>query len=244
MSKRLKFFLSHLSVSAIIALIAVVAVFWFWYPALLAQAVGVTHIFLMLLAIDVIIGPVLGFMVYKAGKKTLKMDLSIIILLQALALGYGVYSIFEGRPAWLAYNVDRFELVRNNEIITDHIEQAQPQYQHPSWLKPQFVAVEFAQDHQTRQNDMFAEVLGGISIAQRPERYVPFSQAKTQLQQRAQPLSTLKQFNDPAKVDQILKQYPEATAWVPLKASAVDMVVLVNPEKAQVVKIVDLRPWK
>jgi len=42
---------------------------------------------------------------------------------------------------------------------------------------------------------MFAEVLAGISIAQRPKRYVPFSQAKTQLQQHAQPLSTLKQFN-------------------------------------------------
>jgi len=91
---------------------------------------------------------------------------------------------------------------------------------------------------------MFTEVLAGISIAQRPERYVPFSQAKTQLQQHLQSLNTLKQFNDPARVDQILKQYPEATAWVPLKASTVDMVVLVNPEKAQVVKIVDLRPWK
>lgn len=196
------------------------------------------------MAIDVIIGPVLSFIVYKEGKKTLKIDLGIIILLQALALGYGVYSIFKGRSAWLAYNVDRFELVRNNELITEHIEQAQPQYQHPSWLKPQLVAVEFAQDHQTRQNEMFAEVLGGISIAQRPERYVPFSQAKTQLQQHAQSLSTLRRFNNPARVDQLLKQYPEATAWVPLKASTVDMVVLVNPEKAQVVKIVDLRPWK
>jgi hypothetical protein len=39
------------------------------------------------LAVDVIIGPVLSFMVYKEGKKTLKMDLSIVILLQALALG-------------------------------------------------------------------------------------------------------------------------------------------------------------
>ncbi|WP_392390287.1 hypothetical protein [Acinetobacter radioresistens] len=91
---------------------------------------------------------------------------------------------------------------------------------------------------------MFAEVLGGISIAQRLEHYVPFSQARTQLQQHAQPFSTLKQLNNPTRVDQLLKQYPEATAWVPLKASAVDMVVLLNKEKAEVIKIVDLRPWK
>lgn len=244
MSKHLKFFLSHFAVSTIIASIATILIFYLWYPEPLTQAVGVTHIFLILLAIDVIIGPVLGFMVYKEGKKTLKIDLGIIILLQALALGYGVYSIFKGRPAWLAYNVDRFEVVRNNEIIADHIEQAQPKYQQPSWLKPQFVAVEFAQDNQTRQNEMFAEVLAGISIAQRPERYVSLSQAKKQLQQRAQPLSTLKQFNAPSVVENILKRYPEASAWAPLKASAVDMVVLLNKEKAEVIKIVDLRPWK
>lgn len=244
MSKHLKFFLSHFAVSTIIASIGTILIFYLWYPEPLTQAVGVTHIFLMLLAIDVIIGPVLGFMVYKEGKKTLKIDLGIIILLQALALGYGVYSIFKGRPAWLAYNVDRFEVVRNNEIIADHIEQAQPKYQQPSWLKPQFVAVEFARDSQIRQKEMFAEVLAGISIAQRPERYVAFSQAKTQLQQHAQSLSTLKQFNDPTRVDQLLKQYPEATAWVPLKANAVDMVVLLNKKKAEVIKIVDLRPWK
>ncbi|MCX0339017.1 TfpX/TfpZ family type IV pilin accessory protein [Acinetobacter radioresistens] len=239
-----KFLVYHIFSSLGIALLLIILIFFIWYPEPLTQAVGVTHIFLILLAIDIIMGPVLGFIVYKEGKKTLKMDLSIVILLQALALGYGVYSIFKGRPAWLVYNVDRFEVVRNNEIITDHIEQAQPKYQQPSWLKPQFVAVEFARDSQIRQKEMFAEVLAGISIAQRPERYVSFSQAKTQLQQHAQSLSTLKQLNDPARVDQLLKQYPEATAWVPLKANAVDMVVLLNKKKAEVIKIVDLRPWK
>ena len=53
-------------------------------------------------------------------KKSLKMDLAVIIIIQLSALFYGIYSIFEGRPAWLAYNVDRFELVRNNEIVDDN----------------------------------------------------------------------------------------------------------------------------
>lgn len=41
----------------------------------------------------------------------------MIILIQLSALSYGLYSIAQGRPVWLVYNVDRFELVRNNEII-------------------------------------------------------------------------------------------------------------------------------
>ena len=38
--------------------------------------------------------------------------------------------------------------------------------------------------------------------------------------------------------------YPKADAWLPLKANAIDMVVLVNKESASIIKIVDLRPWK
>ena len=244
MSKRLKFFLSHLFISFLIALLVIGLVFFIWYPSPLATAVGVTHIFLMLLVIDVILGPLLGLLVYKEGKKTLKFDLSVIILIQIVALCYGVFSIEQGRPAWLVYNVDRFELVRKNELVDTNIQQAQPQFQKPSWFKPQYVATEFAKDTQQRNDEMFAEVLGGISIAQRPERYVELTQAKTQIQQRAQNLELLKQFNDQQSVQKILAKYPQADAFVPLKATAVDMTVLINKEKGEVVKIVDLRPWK
>ncbi|GAA5630494.1 hypothetical protein Acal02_01094 [Acinetobacter calcoaceticus] len=244
MNARLNFFSSHLLLSILIAFLVIGIVFFIWYPAPLAKAVGVTHIFLMMLAIDVIIGPLLGLLVYKEGKKSLKMDLGIIILIQFVALGYGVYSIAQGRPAWLAYNVDRFELVRNNEIVTNQIAQVNPQYQQPSWLKPQFVGVEFAKDKKIRGDEMFAEVLGGISIAQKPERYVPLDKVKNQIRQHAQNLDVLNQFNDKALVEKTLSNYPQATAFVPLKANAVDMTVLINKEKGEVVKIVDLRPWK
>lgn len=244
LSKRQKFFLSHLTVSVLIALLVVGLVFFIWYPSPLATAVGVTQIFLMMLAIDVIIGPVLGLLIYKVGKKTLKMDLSIIIVLQILALGYGIYSIEQGRPVWIAFNVDRFELVRKNEMITDNIERALPQFQHPSLFKPQWVAVKFAKDANTRSDDLFAEALGGISIAQKPERYIDFDHAIPQIKQRAKNVKELEQYNDIQQVQKILHKYPEATGYVPLKANAVDMTVLINKEKGEVVKIVDLRPWK
>ncbi|WP_104487968.1 TfpX/TfpZ family type IV pilin accessory protein [Acinetobacter indicus] len=243
MSKRLYFFLSHLLLSFLVALLVIGLVFFIWYPSPLATAVGVTHIFLMLLVIDVILGPFLGLLVYKEGKKTLKFDLSVIILIQIAALCYGVYSIEQGRPAWLVYNVDRFELVRKNELVDSNIQQAQPQFQQASWFKPQYAAAEFAKDTQQRNDEMFAEVFSGISIAQRPERYVELTQAKTQIQQRVLPLKELEQYNSKAEVEKTLAKYPNADAWVPLKANTVDMVVLVNKEKAEVVKIVDLRPW-
>ena len=244
MSQRLKFFLSHLLSSFLIALVVVGVVFFIWYPSPLTIAVGVAQIFLMMLAIDVIVGSFLGLLVYKQGKKSLKFDLSVIIGIQIAALCYGLFSIEQGRPVWIAYNVDRFELVRKNEIIDAHIDKALPQYQKISWFKPQYAAVEFAKDANVRNDDLFAEALGGISIAQRPERYVDFFQAKPQLQQRTKSLKELNQYNDVQQVERILSKYPQATGFVPLKANAVDMTVLINKDKGEVVKIVDLRPWK
>lgn len=244
MTPRIKFFLVHIITSVIIAFLLTVLVFFIWYPSPIATAVGVTYLFLMLLVIDVILGPLLGLLVYKEGKKSLKFDLSVIILIQIAALCYGVFSIEQGRPAWLVYNVDRFELVRKNELINTNIQQVQPQFQQPSWFKPQYVATEFAKDIQQRNDEMFAEVLGGISISQRPERYVELTQAKTQIKQRALPLVELQQYNPKTDVEKTLAEYPNADAWLPLKANAVDMVVLVNKESASIIKIVDLRPWQ
>lgn len=243
MSKRLKFFLGHLLISVLIALAALALVFFVWYPSPLAKAVGVTHIFLMLLAIDVILGPLLGLLVYKEGKKTLKMDLTVIILIQIAALSYGLYSIAQARPVWIAFNNDRFELVRNNELKTENIADAKPQYQQPTWLQPQYVAVKQATDPQEQQIEQMSAMLNGISIAQYPERYIALNQVKTQIQDQARDLSQLKQWNDETIIQAIINKYPQANGWLPLETYGLAMVILVNKEKAEVIKIVDLRPW-
>ncbi len=243
MSKRIKFFLTHLFLSFLIGCLIVGLVFLVWYPAPLSQAVGVTQIFLMLLLIDVIVGPLLGFFIYKEGKSSLKFDLTVIITLQMCALSYGVYSLEQGRPAWIVQHGDRFELIRKNDILLEHQRNALPQFQKVSWRGPQYAAVQLAKNANKQQDDIFKEVLGGISIAQQPERYVELTQMKDQIQQRAQDLAQLKQLNEVSQVESILQKYPRANAWLPLKANAVDMVALIHKESAEIIKIVDLRPW-
>lgn len=244
MSKRLKFFLGHLLISVIIALAALALVFFVWYPSPLAKAAGVTHVFLMLLVIDVILGPLLGLLVYKEGKKTLKMDLTVIILIQIAALSYGLYSIAQARPVWIAFNNDRFELVRNNELKTENIMHAQPQYQQPTWLQPQYVAVKQAADPQEQQIEQMSAMLNGISLAQYPERYITLDQVKAQIQSQVRDLSQLKQWNDEKSLQDIFSQHPQADGWLPLETYGLAMVVLVNKESASIIKIVDLRPWE
>ena len=243
MSMRIKAFLIHGLVSISVALLVIGLVFFIWYPSPLAKAVGVTHIFLMMLVIDVILGPLLTLLVYKQGKKTLLFDLTVIVLLQISALGYGLWTISQGRPAWLVFNVDRFDNVRVNDIDNRNIKKAQQQYQNPSWFSPQWVAASAPKNVEENNNIIFEAVFSGVDIAQRPNLYLPLINQKQQIQKRAKDLNELYQYNDKQLVKGVLAQYPKANAYIPLKANAVDMTVLINKEKGEVVKIVDLRPW-
>lgn len=243
MSKQLKFFLIHLGVSICLALMVISLVFLVWYPAPLAKAVGVTHIFLMMLAIDVTLGPILSFIVYKTEKKKFLFDLSIIILVQLSALGYGVYSIAQGRPVWIVYEVDRFQLVCNNDILLQPHLQVRPEYQKLSLTGAKYAAVQLAKESKQQRDDLINAVFG-LNLAQQPDRYVPMDFVKTDIQKHAKNLAELSQYNDKQQVQNILQQYPKANAFVPLQTKAVDMTVLLDKRTAQVVKIVDLRPWE
>lgn len=244
MSKRIRFFLGHLSISILIAITLGILIFFIWYPYPLSISVGVNQIILLVLVIDIVLGPLLGLLVYKEGKKTLKFDLSFIILIQISALIYGIYSIEQGRPAWIVFYADRFELIRKNDIILDNPEQVKLQYQHVAWTKPQFVTIKSVANDQQHNDDILTEVLGGVSLAQYPERYVDFSLTKKQIQLRAKELEELKKYNNEKRVSAILLKYPYANAFIPLKANSVDMTVLVNRNNGEIIKIVDLRPWR
>jgi len=243
MSPRIRFFIQHLSVSLIIVILVLGWIFTVWYPSPLAKATGVTHIILLMIAIDVIVGPILGLIIYKVNKKTLKFDLMVIVLLQIFALGYGVYSVSEGRPIWTVFNGNRFELIRNNELLDVSVNsRVDSEYHHPSLLGPRYVAVKIAEDQLERDKNMFEELQGGISLAQRPERYVAIAEAKGRIIETAENISDLKNYNSEQAVDSILDSYPNASSYLGLKANAIDMTVLLD-DKGNTIDIVDLRPW-
>ena len=244
MSARLKAFSIHSAISILLALAVIGLVFFIWYPAQLHTAVGVTQVFLILLAVDVVLGPLLTLVVYKAGKETLVIDLTVIALLQLGALSYGLWTVAEGRPAWLVFAVDRFDLVRALDIDERKLDVTDIAYRTPSWLGPQWVAAVNPTNTDERNDIMLEALFAGVDIAQRPNLYKPLNSQTDAIQQRLLELSTLPEFNSADNVSTVLAQHSRADAWLPLRANNQDMVVLMHKDTAEVIAIVDLRPWK
>ncbi len=230
MKFRLLCFGSHLLVSFIIALLSLWVVFWLWYPSPLDIALGVADIFLLLLCIDVIVGPLLTLLVAKKGKKTLKMDLFTIGTLQLIALSYGLYIVAQGRPVWMVYDNNRFEVVQAFEAVT------QPDSSSHFQLRmtgAQWGAV---------IDSVPAPIARGDAYYQQ-QFLQAYDVVAINAGSRAIPIDVLKRFNDPAKVDELLRYYPEANGYIPMVAKEKALVVLVNKSVGEPIAIVDASPW-
>lgn len=237
---KLNAFLIHLVISISILLIFFCLIYFLWYPAPLLKATGGEHILFLLVCIDVILGPILTFVIYKKNKKTLKFDLAVIGFLQLIALLYGLHSLLVAKPAWIVFNQNRFEMVQYNQIVDKGTEDSK--FTAKLWNKPDFVAAELSLDVNKRSDQVLQEVLSGVSLAQQPESYVPLVSKNKQLIFEAKALKELSNFNEDSRLKSILSKYNAATCWLPLKTNGLDMVVLLNND-GEIVKIVDLRPW-
>lgn len=134
-------FLIHFAISAALMLIAGFITFYLWYAAPYFELFDVKPIFIMMLGIDLILGPLLTFIVYRKGKKTLKMDLAIIAAIQLAAFGWGMWNIANARPAWIviykdtAYTISP-AFLKNPE---NNLNVPSPSIFEQNWGKPKLV---------------------------------------------------------------------------------------------------------
>jgi hypothetical protein len=242
---RLHAFLFHVLGSTVMALAAMSLVFLVWYPSPLHIIAGVTAIFFIILGVDVTLGPFLTLVLANPRKKRslFALDLSIIIVVQLAAFGYGIYTVTAGRPAWLVLTGDRFDLVAVSDLDTSKPDQVLPEFREPSWFGPQFAYVPLPDDPKERSDLIVQTMDSGMDIYQFPWLYRPFAEGKATITARAKTLDMLNRFNPPEKVEAVLADNPEADGWLPLKSRKEQQVVLVKKDEGRVVRIVELKPW-
>ena len=243
MNSRVQAFFTHLALSAVVALCAVGLVFFVWYPSPLHKAAGVTEIFLLLLSIDIVLGPLITAITYKPTPHFLKFDLPIIVLLQVIALSYGVHTMFQGRPAYLVFNRGSFSIVRELDVDAKSLVKARASGNtaaESSWFVPRWVAAIPSTDV-NRRNEVFFSALDWNQL---PESYAPLDQAKAKIMERARPLSELKKLYSNDSSFHALDEWQETeTKWLPLRGTIRDMVVLIKENSGEMVKIVDIDPY-
>ena len=193
------------------------------------------------------IGPILTLIVYKPGKPSLKFDLSVIVVLQISALSYGMHTVFEGRPTFVVFSVDRFDVSRAYEIDPDSAKKAQLSSNQSAivdWFGPRWVGAVRSTDRKRQQEIMWSSLKGGPDWHQLPELFVPLEQVKNQILKTAKPLQELRLlYQHDHSIDALLDWNAANVKWQPLRSNAKNMVVLIDADSAKVIRVVDINPW-
>ncbi|NJN51841.1 MAG: hypothetical protein HC809_08785 [Gammaproteobacteria bacterium] len=100
---RYRAFAIHFAISFAIFLGLSWVVLYVWYPGFFFQTDGGWEGMRIIIAVDLVLGPLLTLIVFKAGKPGLKFDLSAIAFTQAIALAAGLYIVHDERPLGMVY---------------------------------------------------------------------------------------------------------------------------------------------
>lgn len=240
--------LIHLGISAAIGVTVVALMLLVWYPRPYFSAMGGDMLILLLIGVDVVIGPLITLIIFDPKKKALRFDLSVIAALQLAALAYGCMVMFVARPVYNVYVTDRFETVAANQVDEASLAKASGEFRSLPLTGPKIISAHQPADAQ-RQADIVVQAMnGGPDLANLPDLYAAYGAARAEAAQRARPLAELikRQPADAATIRAFLTdagRTEDSVGFLPMRARNKDMTVVVDKKTGDVVGIVPVYPW-
>jgi hypothetical protein len=235
----------HLSLSAAIAAAVFTFMLTVWFPWPLFEAAGGDRLIFILVAVDATLGPLITLIIFKSGKKGLKLDLAIIALLQFSALAYGIHTVYLARPVYLVFTVDRFDLITAKDLDpADLAKVTRPEFKQPSLGRPQYIAAQMPSDSK-ESSKILDTAFQGKDLQMYPQYYVPYESMTQAALQRAKPLDALLK-RDPEGVKRYLEaagKTAESVKYLPLRAKEKDGAVLLDAATGAPLKILLVNPW-
>ncbi len=245
---RIQAALIHLAISACVAALALGLVFKIWYPAPWADALGVGKIFLIILGVDLCLGPLLTLVVYKVGKSNLHNDLIVIACIQIAALLYGMHTVGLGRPAYLVFSKDRFDLVLAHEVYRvdnfgSHDRKKLTLLEQNPWVQPlwglETVGSSLPKEN-ALQDLLTSTALAGIADAGNVlELRLPYAAVLPQIQATAIKLANYspKLEKNKAQLKKLQAKYPFNAIASPVKVKFEILTAVLNPSDGAILGI-------
>ncbi len=238
----------HLTLSAAIAALVVTLMLVVWYPQQYFAAMGGDTLMMILIGVDVVIGPLITLIIFDPKKKNLRFDLAVIAALQLVALAYGVSVVFDARPVYNVFVVDQFEVVAANSVDAESRAKAGAEFRSLPLTGPRVIAARQPVDAKRLADIVLSAMGGGPDLANLADLYVPYAELRQNAAKRARPLADLakRQPQEAATIRDFVAtsgRAEDAVGYLPMKARNRDMAVIVDIKTGDFLGILPVYPW-
>lgn len=231
---RWRAFAIHLALSVAVIGVLAFGLFVLWYPPSLLGFAGAGELLGLVAGVDIIAGPLLTLIVYKAGKKSLKFDLSVIGLAQLVFLSIGLWTVWTSRPVFIASGPRDFEVVFANEIDAEDLAEAEVEaYRRLPLLGPVLVSTREPRD-QAEKDDVLQGDFIAKPITKRPRFYRDFEEGAERVRAQAKSAAELDAFSwymDKDALDALKAEFEgdTTTRFMPAASSRGFVLFVVDP---------------
>jgi hypothetical protein len=236
----------HFGISLGVAALAAVLVFGLWYPYPYREISGGRELFLIVVLVDVMLGPLITFAIFNRAKpwKELQRDLAVVGLIQLAALGYGLWTVSLARPVHLVFEYNRFRVVHAVEVPTDLMDQVPANVEALPLLGPTPLSLRPFKNGK-EETDATLAALQGISLSARPDLWQSYAAGRGAILKEARPVSQLRSrfAASVAEIDRAVAATGRPGAnlvYLPLVAREAAWTVLLDAATAQVLAFLPL----
>jgi len=238
----------HLLISVVVGILTFLLIYLVWYPQPYFEVAGGSKLMLVIMGVDITIGPFLTLAVFKSGKKSLRFDLTVIAILQIAAFAYGIHAIALARPVFVVAEVDRYVLVAANQLDDEDLAAGkQPEFRSRSWTGPRLVGA-IPPVHGQETFDMVMSALQGKDINRFPKYYVAYEEVASNLLKRSRSLEDIMSLSprDKQLVENFLKRQGGVAAdypCLPLQGRLEGYTMIVSSTSQQPLTALPINPW-
>lgn len=244
---RVKIALRNLYISQAIIVAFLIYAYVVWFPHSFAELGGFKKTAFMLIVADLVLGPLLVFIVYREGKKYLAFDINVLLSIQLAAFAYGAYALYLKHPAYAVFTGDRFTLTNVSHLYPQ--QPALKQLKESFFSMPKIVVAN-APDNLAEKNQLFFDVIfnGAPDIDHRPKYFEPVEGHTHELVTHTLTPEHLF-FDEPRKMKLqgfIAKHggTPQDYLYYPLSGNNKrDVVWVLDKQQVNPVGIIDIDPW-
>ncbi len=238
---RLQAFGFHFLASATVIAIILGFVKLVWYPHQLFEAANGFELLKILVLVDLILGPLIMLIIFNPTKKSLKFDVSAVLICQLLFLGYGVWSLYTARPVYIAFVENQFFLVKANEIEDSDLNEVQiPELRNLPLLGPKFVGTNLPNSKEIREKVSFLKMFG-MGIQNFPQHHVLFSDVRNDVRSSARQISELdidkKDKEQLEQITQNLGKKNNELLFIPLTTRVKQLFVIIDAKSGSPLRI-------